>query len=280
MRDALLVAVIALAAGPLAAVEIQLSSDPPLPVANLAQNPGMEEGQDDQPAHWRWGTATPDNFVTEWADTGQTGARSLYLKAHSGKMSGYWSQAVEVEPGREHVFKGFYRLGGGRILCRVHGKAQQGAELAQVDERVYFGSMRGHWLVPVFIPEEALAGADPEEWYPFRVAAKIPEELRSVSLSVGMYFTPGEVSFDDVWFGLARTTLKVKIEAGEDQLKEIRIWSDQREEPLFASPEGASLPATFEKVLEDVPADAVYRVGVTTADGQRTARDYPEQGGD
>ena len=44
------------------AAEVRVTSDPPLPVANLLQNPDVEQGRMAQPDAWRFSTARPDNF--------------------------------------------------------------------------------------------------------------------------------------------------------------------------------------------------------------------------
>jgi hypothetical protein len=148
--------------------EIQIRGEPALPVANLVQNPGAEEGgADGNPAHWQFSTARPDLFEASWADNGRSG-KCLGVKASSGEMSGYWGQAVSVTPGETYVFKGYFRLAAGKILCYAHSrlKLPDGRGVA-VDERLYRGTKRGHWLIPVFLPAESLGGPSPDEWYPF-----------------------------------------------------------------------------------------------------------------
>jgi hypothetical protein len=174
-----------------------------IPVANLVANPGIEEGRDGRPLGWRFGTAEPDNFVADWADGGRSG-KCLHLKARSGKMSGYWGQTVAVEPGKTYEFNGYYRLAGGKILCYAHGRMTlPGGDSVSAEQRFYRASMHGHWLTPVFLAPEVLAGPKPDVWYPFELRLKVPPPIKAVSLSLGMYFTAGEAWFDDLWFGLA-----------------------------------------------------------------------------
>jgi hypothetical protein len=179
-----------------------------VPATNLVRNSSMEWGSDDQPAHWTFDSGQPENFEAKWVDGGRTGKRSLWLKAKTGKMSGYWKQVISVEPGQTYLFKGYYRLGGGRMLVWISG----GGTLPDktpvvVDERFEAQSSHGHWLEPVFLPPEALSGPDPNLWFPFQVKVTVPIPVKHLAFNVGMFFTPGEVWFDDLWAGLAETGL-------------------------------------------------------------------------
>lgn len=170
-------------------------ADEPAPLApNLVFNPDLEEGIDGEPAGWRWTTAVPDNFEVAWTDEGRTG-KGLYLKSHSAVMSGYWNQSVRVEPLTSYVFSGWFRLGGGRLLCYAHARTADGRN---VDERFYAASMRNHFLVPVFLRPEYMAGYGADEWHPFSVPFTTLEGMEWITVSMGMYFHAGEAWFDDV----------------------------------------------------------------------------------
>jgi hypothetical protein len=158
----------------------------------------MEDGLDGKPEGWSFGTATPAIFQASWLDGGRSG-KCLWLKAATGEMSGYWSQTVPVEPGKTYLVAGFMRLAQGKVLCYVHGtgKSPDGRKVS-LDERFYRGTMRGHWLTPVFLPPEALGGPAPDAWVPFELRFAVPGPIRQVTLSLGLYFTAGEASFDDV----------------------------------------------------------------------------------
>jgi hypothetical protein len=171
---------------------------------NRIKNPSLEDGRDGRPLGWRFGTAEPAEFVADWGPGGRTG-KCLHLTARSGKMSGYWGQTVPVEPGKSYVLQGYYRLAGGKLLCYVHGSTPvAGGDRVSVDARFYRASMHNHWLTPVFLAPDVLAGPKPDVWYPFEVRFKVPPPMRAVSVSLGMYFTPGEVWFDDL--SLVETT--------------------------------------------------------------------------
>lgn len=256
---------------PAEALEVRLEAEPPLPVPNLLQNPGFEEGADGEPSHWRWSTARPENFQVAWAQEGRTGKRSLYIRALSGVMSGYWSQSVPVEPGIPYLLRGWFRLGGGKILVYVHARAPDGRVL---DERFYAESLRSLFLVPVFLKPQHVKGPLPDRWYPFRLRFIPPPGLRAVSVSAGMYFTAGEVWYDDFSLQRATTTLRVEVKSPGDlrRVQVVAVREEGKEEVLFDS--GPLPPETrsFSRSLPDAPTDAVYLLRVSTADGRTVER--------
>ena len=257
------------------AAEIRVEGDPPLPVPNVARNPGMEEGKEGQPAHCRFTTAIPENFETGWMDGGRMG-KCLWVKAKTGRMSGYWGQNVPVEPGKTYLFKGYFRLAGGKILCYAHSSLRlTDNRSVAVDQRYYRGSLRGHWLAPVFLPPEALAGPEPQQWYPFEIKATIPPPMKAIGLSLGIYFTPGEAWFDDIWAGVAETDLHVSVKAGPGEgLERVTVRKAGEAKPVFDSGPLRGAP-TFETTVKAQPTDAEYEVEVPLADGKVLRQRYP-----
>lgn len=269
---------IALMAASAHAAEIHISGNPPLPVPNLLTNPDLEQGQDNQPTGWRFSTARPDIFEYGWAPEGRSG-KCLWIKAYSGEMSGYWSQSFPVQPGRRYLLKGYFRLLTGKILIYAHSSVTQpdGRAIA-VDERFYRGTARGHWLVPVFLPPEALSGPDPLTWQPFRLLVHIPEPLLALALSLGLYFQAGEAYFDDLWAGLAETDLTIAVKAAPgEKLQKIIVTRKESPQPIFVSPALPAEAQSFETLLKSQPTDDVYSVAVTLADGRTLQKQYPEE---
>ncbi len=263
------------------AAEIGVDAHPPLPVANLVQNPGVEAGNGAAPEAWRFNTALPENFVTGWVDGGRTG-KCLWMQEKTAKMSGYWSQAVPVEAGKTYLFKGQYRLAGGKMLCYVHGRAPApGGSSVSVDERFYKGTMRGHWLVPVFLPADCLGGPDPARWYPFTLKVKIPAGLERVSFSLGIFFQAGEAWFDDLWAAPAETELAVTVKAAEgESLRRVVVRQEGARQPVLDS---GPLPAgtrDFSRKLPGLATDAVYGVDATLNDGRTVTARYPKTEGE
>lgn len=258
------------------AATIRIVGDPPLPAKNEVVNADVEAGEGEAPLGWRFGTAMPENFEAAWRDGGRSG-KCLWLKAKTGAMSGYWGQSVPVQPGRTYLFKGYYRLGAGKILCYAHGRMPlPDGRSVGVDERFYRGTMRGHWLVPVFLPPDALGGPDPQAWYPFRLKVSVPEPLNRLSLSLGLYFTPGEAAFDDLWLGLAETDLSVSVEAGPGEtIRRVVVRPVGSEAPLFDSQDLSAGTQTFQTVLKRQATDAIYEVLVTLGSGKVVTARYP-----
>ncbi len=277
MRLAAPLLLLVVAASLAAATTVSISADPPLPVPNLVANPGVEAGTDGQPTGWSFTTANPENFQTAWQEGGRSG-KCLWMKAKTGVMSGYWNQSVTVPAGRPVLFKGFYRLAAGRMLVYAHSSiALADGRRVAVDERFYRGTMRGHWLVPVFLPPDALGGPDPTAWLPFRLEAKIPEAMTAVSLSLGLYFQTGEVSFDDLWAGPARTDLTVAAHAAAGEtLSRVVVKAVGTDKPLADSGALKAGTTSFSTVLKQQPTDAVYEATATQGDGRVIVRRYPE----
>lgn len=266
-------ALLAALCGPAWGMTLEITSDPPLPAPNLIQNPGIEEGKDGQPDHWRWSTAVVENFVIVWADNGRAG-RCLYLKAHSGIMSGYWNQSVRVEPRTEYVMTGWFRISGGKILCYAHAKAPDGRG---IDQRFYASSNRNHFLVPVFLKPEYMAGMDAENWHPIRLPFTTIENMEWVAVSLGMYFTAGEVWYDDISVFRATTDLSVKVNGNGQELSRVRVLAKGAQQPVFDS---EALPAgtrTFERSIPAASTENHYVLEVTTSDGKVQLKSYPEE---
>lgn len=278
MRLLTIAVLLALAATAGSAADIVVSGNPPLPVANIIQNPGMEAGQGAMPDGWSFGTAIRDNFLTEWKNNGRSG-KCLWMKAKTEVMSGYFHQNVPVQGQHSYLFKGFYRLAGGKMLIYAHAsQALPNGRRASVDQRFFRGTMRGHWLVPVFLPPDSLGGPDPEAWLPFRLEAAIPDGMTDIALSLGLYFQAGEVSFDDIWAGLARTDLTVSAKApAGDTLRRVVVRPAGVARPVFDSGELKAGTADFQTIVKQQPTDAVYEVIATLTSGKALQSRYPEE---
>lgn len=250
------------------AADIQITADPPLPAVNILANPGFEEGANGRPAAWTFGTASPDNFVTAWPAEGRTGS-AVYCKALSGSMSGYWNQSVRLEPDTDYRLAGWYHLRGGKLLVYVH------AAPPTLNERFYATSMWNHFLVPVFLKPAYVRGA-PDTWQPMKLEFHTPAGLTAASVSLGMYFTAGEVWYDDFCLQVAKTTLKLKVsDAADLRSVEVRSVGGQ---VVYAS---GMLPAgtrSVEHVCPGVSTESSYVVSVIDANGRTTTLRYPAGG--
>lgn len=262
------------------AAEIAVTSDPPLPVPNRVTNPGIEQADEQgKPLDWRFTTAKPEIYEVGRVEGGRSG-HCLWLKANTDEMSGYWAQDVPVTAGTKQLFKGWWRLAAGKMLIYAHGRITlpDGRRRA-IDARDFHGTSRGHWLVPVFLPPDALGGPQPDEWYPFRLEADITEGFEQLALSLGLYFQTGEAWFDDLWAGLARTTLDLTVTAPDGPaLKRVVVTPVDGVKPVFDTKDLPPETREVKQTLPDLPTDAVYETVVTLADGQTVRRLYPEGG--
>jgi hypothetical protein len=268
---------------PAGAVEIEVTTTPELGEANLVRNPAIEDGADGEPAHWRFNTAIPDNFAVGWSESdGRDGSRALHVVAHDKVMSGYWAQTVPVTAG-DYLFRGWYRTTGGRLLMYAHGTSDDVTPAVGVDARTYHGAAVASFLVPVFIPREALTGPDPDTYYPFSVEVEVPEGLEQLALSMGIYFTPGEAWFDDIWFGAAQLDLDIRVTGGGERIAKLKVFQDGVEEPVYSSeddpdcPAEGPLPEPFEVTVSDVAADGSYLIAATTVEGELHRVRFPRE---
>ncbi len=265
------------------AVDIEVSTDPSLEAANLLENPHVEQATDGEPEHWSFSTAVPENFDIGWeADTGRDGSGALHVVAHERVMSGYWAQKVPVTPGT-YLFRGWYRTTGGRLLMYAHGRNPEVEPPVGVDARTYHGSSIASFLVPVFVPYEALTGPDPDTYYPFSVQVEVPERLGEIALSMGIYFTPGEAWFDDVWFGPAAVDLKLRVDGEGEQIAQVTVFQDGVEEPLYDSGDDPAagpdhpLRDPFEATVPGVATGGSYLIVAKTGGGNLHRVHFPEE---
>jgi len=254
--------------------DLNLRSDPPFPARNLLANPSFEEGQNGKPAHWKWSTATPDNFVTRWTDEGRHG-KCVHVQSHTGVMSGYWNQSLQLEPDTEYVLTGWFRLLGGKLLCYAHGKAADGRGL---DQRFYAVSMRNHFLVPVFLKAESMRGTDADIWHSLRIPFKMLDTMEWVTVSPGLYFEAGEVLYDDFRLFRAFADLHVRVQADRPEIVRVQIKTAGKVKPPLDT--GTLHPAVqiFEKTLPHVSTEKRYLLLVTLKDGSVQKKAYPEEG--
>lgn len=258
---------------PAAAIHIDKKLPP-----NMVRNPSVEAGRGNQPSKWNFGTGQPSNFEYGWVDGGQSGKKCLWVKSLAGRMSGYWSQALFLQPGKTYVFKGYYRIGGGRMLIWIRGDANKSnGQKVVLDTRHEVASSFGHWLTPVFLPNEVLSGPDPNVWQQFEVKVKVPQPVRAVRFHLGMYFAPGEAWFDDLWVGLdeADVTLKVTASPNESIERVVVKSGDKSGKTIFDSGPLAKLKK-YEHALKARPLDETYLVEVHLTGGKIVSQRYPD----
>lgn len=283
MRTALnMLIAMGLVAIPASGVQLEVSGDPP-PETNLLENPSMEKGAGGEPAHWSFDTAEPDNFTTAWAEQeGVDGSRALYVRAHDDVMSGYWTQVVDTPPG-VYTFSGLYRTTGGRLLMYAHGENTEVKPAFAVDARTYHGSAVASFLVPVFIPSEALTGPDPDTYYPFSVQVDVRQRIEQLKLSMGIYFTPGEAWFDEVSFRPATMNMTVQVRGEGEQIARLTVFEADQVEPVYRSDrdpdfaDAEALPDPFEITLEDLPSGGDYLIVAKTVDDTLHRVHFPEE---
>ena len=258
IRRTVTLVVMILALGAAWAAEVQVSANPSLPLPNLVKNPGFEAvDAQGQPAQWTFGTANPENFEQNWLPEGRSGPGSLRVMARTGIMSGYWNQSVPVKPNTDYVLRVWYRLGGGKMLIYAHGGTPDGKT---VDQRFWDSSMRSHYLVPAFLRPEYMKGGDANQWRLCRLPFKTLPNMEWITVSLGIFFSGGEVWFDDASVTEATTDLTVRVKGPVEKLRVL----DEEGKALF---ETGKSDQGLDKTLPGVPADGVYKIEVTEPGG-------------
>jgi hypothetical protein len=251
-----------------AEVTIEATADPPLPVANLLQNAGFEQGGD-MPNGWEISSGMPELFTFQRQPIGGRSGACLRVAGHSSIMSGYLAQYLAIRPATRYVAGAWLRLRAGHCLIWLLSYP----EGRRWDVYLHKTSWGGNPLVPDFVPLAYTDSPPPDQW--IWVGDEFTSEPRQDSLNfhVGSYFERGSMDFDDAFLGLARTKLTLRV-AG-DVLRSVRVADDTGRECWSSG----ALPADTTSVRQevpDLPTRARYCVTVTTAAGKEVQKWYPE----
>ncbi len=249
-------------------VTIEVSADPPLPVANLFANPGLEEGAD-RPESWGVAASQPAVVDFDYRKTGGHQGAYLRVDAHGSTSNGYLSQAVHVEADTLYRAGAWVRIRGGTMVMWLHGYVDG----KRFDERAYLKSYGALPLIPDFVKIEWTTSPDPDKWIWVGREFRTWPGQGGVNPHFGAYFSRGSMDLDEPFIGLARTTLALKIRGAP--LRSVRVLNEAGDE-VFASSALPDDTTSFEREFPDLPTDTRYRVSVTTTDGEVTERWYPE----
>ncbi len=251
-----------------AEVAIEISADPPLPVANLFVNPGLEEG-DARPEGWGVAASQPDVVDFDYPKTGGHQGAYLRVDAEGSTSNGYLSQPLSVLPDTLYRAGAWVRIRGGTMVMWLHAWVDG----TRFDERAYLKSYGSLPLIPDFVKIEWTTSPDPEEWIWVGREFRTWPDQGNVNPHFGAYFSRGSMDLDDPFIGLARTTLSVR--ATGPGLAQVKVANEAGNE-VFVSDKLAEGTAAFEHELPELPTDARYCVSVTTTDGEVAERWYPE----
>ncbi len=252
--------------------------------ANVLVNPDLGEHVADQPLAWEFGSAEPGNFEATWSAEGRTAPGSLRLLTHTGKMSGYFTQRVEVTPGDALMVQAWVRMTGGKLLVWLTGSPllPDGTRL-QFDQRYEAQSMKTFFLAPTWIKREYLRGPDPDEWFLVHKAIEIPAGMTALKVGFGSYFGAGEMWIDDIYCGPAQVDVEIKAAAGGegdgDRITRVEVLAIPGPEIVHDSGPLDGL-ATWEGVAAGMDAAQDLLVKVSSAGGEySTARVFPHPRG-
>lgn len=163
------------------------------PEANLLKNPSFEEGAN-APTPWEFSTATVENFDLTFSKDAHDGKRSMKVVTKTPKMSGYWTQKVDVAPDTEYLLECWVKLQGGKVLMYVSGQGEE----PDKQNRVYVESAHDNPLVPVFLKPEYVGGlVRTDQWHRMDLRFKTLSATKQVRVNIGSYFREGAVLIDD-----------------------------------------------------------------------------------
>ncbi|MBI2298816.1 MAG: hypothetical protein HYU66_07690 [Armatimonadetes bacterium] len=282
LRAALLAVLI-----PPAFAVVTVHFDPPVEEGpNLLANGGFEDVAAGQPAGWRWGTATPDNFEVTVSGTAHDGQRAMRVVNRTGSMSGYFTQSASVQPERDYLLTVWLRAEAGTWLTFVRAERDDGVQLdPPFDQRVYGRVARGNELFPVFLDPAWLPGSKPDLWTPLLLRLRTTPSMTRLVVNVGSYFAPGDGIYDDASLRLVKGDLTCRVEADQD-LRSVEVFDAflmpyGPEQPRIGAPLIATKPPPGTRTWSAKvvpPGGAIrVRVRVVTADGRETWARYPEE---
>ena len=251
-----------------AELAVEVSASPELPVANLLSNAGFEKGSD-MPDHWSVSSGLPHLFRFRRVPKGGRHGAFLRIDATSAVMSGYCAQVVKVEPDTLYRAGAWVRLRGGYALLWMHAYVKG----RQYDQREKVVSWGKNPIAPDFVPLEWTRSPAPDKWIWMGRELRTWKGQRHVTMHLGSYFERGSMDFDDAFVGLARTTLKLRIDG--KALTKVTVKNAAGD----VCWESGALPARTTRVdraIPDLPTDTRYRVAVETASGKEVVKWYPD----
>ncbi len=251
----------------LAAPVVEISATPPLPVANLLANPGLEVG-DARPEGWGVAASQPD--IVDFRYDKQGGYHGAYLRvdARGSTSNGYLSQPVHVAPDTLYRAGVWVRLRGGTCVLWLHGYV----EGRRYDERAYLKSYGALPLIPDFIDLAWTDSPDPQQWVWRGREFRTWPQQGSVNPHFGAYFDRGSLDLDEPFIGLARTALTVTVTG--TAITRV-VVADARAKVWWDSGPVAPGQPRLTRTLADLPTDTRYVVTARDADGTEVSTWYP-----
>lgn len=183
---------------------------------NLVTNPGFEAvatsgpATEKKPAAWSFGSANPEIFRHEIvAEPGH--GNVIKLTALDGKMSGYWTQPVQLKPKTTYEWKADIKLDRGKLLIYSYCDGKDKSTFTWYVVQ----SLARHPLVPYFwkpewttesvsspqlakeFPVVHGATSEPGKWKTL-TCHFTTGEATTMTLLLGAYFAPGTYWFDNV----------------------------------------------------------------------------------
>ena len=253
-----------------AELQITITADPPLPVANLMENAEFEAGDERAPEGWGASTSVPGaGSFARLTEGGRSGA-FMRVESFTSTTNAYLSRTAHVKPQTLYRAGSWVRLRGGAMVMWLHAWVDG----KRFDERAYLRSLGLNPLVPEFVRLEWTQSPDPDSWQWVEHEFSTWPNQGNINMHLDAYFDRSSMDIDGAFLGLARTTLTISVTRGG--IARVRVLNDAGDE-LWNSGELAGGTTVVRHELPDLPTDARYRVIATQPDRTEVAAWYPEE---
>ncbi|NLO04448.1 MAG: hypothetical protein GX131_01325 [candidate division WS1 bacterium] len=271
---AILLCIFAICAVSVAAPEITIEARGIPAGENLIVNPGFEAGTQ-WPDGWGWSPNQPPSTIWRvWADEALSGARSAGVVNTATSASGYWTQDVALEPGKDYLLTCRALIEDGTILVRADGRDADGKPVKAFDRRAFDRRRASHLLAPTYWKPEWIVDMVRQPWAPVDLFFNTRGDVvpASVSVQIGCYFTAGTMYIDDVYLGPGTIELSYTVTGAP--LAQVRLLDRAGE--LQATSGALNGAERYEGKSDGLPPGEYWCIEATATDGTVSRAWYPE----
>jgi hypothetical protein len=257
------------------AAEIQVTSQPPLPVANLLKNPSFDILDGNFPSNWPIRNEDISKYVhiIYHSKNGHSGG-FVRFEVGNAAIPAYLTQSVTVEPNTLYKYGGWIRYRFGNGLMHLSSVVTDRNRVDKsFDNRRYIYSWAQTPLVPNFVPEEWTDSPPFDKWCYIETDCKTLPGQQTLTFNLGSYFSRSSIDFDDVFLIPAITTLNLNVSGG--RLKRISV-NDENGQVHWDSGTLSKNLANYIQSIPNLPSTSRYLITCELANGSKIQKWYPE----
>lgn len=259
------VLVLALASAANAQLQIEIVSDPPLPVENLLKNPGFDEGNGIS----GWLDEMHVGYLQKWEEKGGVTGGCVRVECLRSNIlsSGFIVQKVSVDPNAQYVGGASLRMRYGKAFLRLKPSTSAGKEVEAI-------SWAGSPLTPNFLSREMTGSPEAEKWIKIQGAINTESDDHEVTVGLGAFQDPTSIDFDNAYLCKAKVDLSVAVRGRYIRRVVVR---DETGQEIWTSGELKNIEKV-EQRIDGVNSLSRYEVIALDATGREFKRWYPTQG--